>query len=97
LKDRSPDGSGGIGQIKPVAKRRLHLTFPERLITEPVIYNMGKRFEVVTNIRRANVEERVGWVILEVEGSEEEIERAIEYAGSLGVEVATIDGDVLEG
>ncbi|MGH2811755.1 MAG: NIL domain-containing protein [Actinomycetota bacterium] len=80
-----------------MARRRLHLTFPEHLITEPVIYNLGRRFEVVTNIRRANVEERMGWVILEVEGSDEEIDKAVEYAKDLGVQVATIDGDVLEG
>ena len=80
-----------------MGRRRLHLTFPEHLITEPIIYNIGKRFEVVTNIRRANVEERMGWVILEVEGADEQIERAIEYASGLGVQVATIDGDVVEG
>lgn len=80
-----------------MAKRRLHLTFPEHLITEPVIYNLGKRFEVVTNIRRANVEERVGWVILEVEGADTEIEKAVDYASGLGVQVSTIDGDVVEG
>lgn len=80
-----------------MAKRRLHLSFPEELITEPVIYNMGKQFEVVTNIRRANVEERLGWVILEVEGPEAEIERAINYATELGVQVSVIEGDVIEG
>lgn len=80
-----------------MARIRLHLTFPPRLITEPVIYEMGKRFEVVTNIRRANVEERVGWVILELEGSQEQIDKSVEYASSLGVEVAPIDGDVVEG
>lgn len=80
-----------------MSRKRLHLTFPEDLITEPVIYNMGKRFEVVTNIRRANVEERMGWVILELEGSGDQIDQAIEYAAGLGVQVATIDGDVIEG
>ncbi len=80
-----------------MAKRRVHLTFPEQLITQPVIHSLGKRFDVVTNIRRANVEERVGWVILEIEGLEDEIDRAIRYADDLGVEVAEIDGDVVEG
>lgn len=80
-----------------MGKRRLHLTFPEDLITEPVIYNLGRQFEVVTNIRRANVEERVGWVILEVEGADDQIDKAVEYASRLGVQVSTIDGDVVEG
>lgn len=80
-----------------MARRRIHLTFPEELITQPVIYNMGKQFDVVTNIRRANVEERVGWVILEIEGPDAEIDKAIRYASGLGVQVAEIDGDVVEG
>ncbi|MGH2768807.1 MAG: NIL domain-containing protein [Acidimicrobiales bacterium] len=80
-----------------MARRRIHLTFPEDLITQPVIYNIGKRFEVVTNIRRANVEERVGWVILEIEGTNEEIDRAVAYAADLGVQVDEIEGDIVEG
>ena len=52
---------------------RLHLTFPEHLIREPVIYSLGQRFSLVTNIRRANVEEGHGWVILEMEGTEENL------------------------
>ncbi len=80
-----------------MAKRRLHLTFPENLITEPVIYNLGKNFNVVTNIRRANVEETVGWVILELDGDPDEIDKAVAYATELGLHVGAIDGDVAEG
>jgi ABC-type methionine transport system ATPase subunit len=80
-----------------MARRRVYLSFPERLITEPVIHTMGKRFDIVTNIRRANVEARSGWVVLEIEGSDEEIDRAIEYAGGLGVEVNEMTGDIVEG
>ena len=80
-----------------MARRRLHMTFPEHLITEPLIYGLGKKFQVVTNIRRANIEERVGWVILELEGDEEEIERAVNHARDLGVDISEIEGDLLEG
>lgn len=80
-----------------MARRRLHLTFPEQLVTEPVIYRVGKLFGVVTNIRRANIEERAGWVILEIEGPEEEIGRAVSHLADVGVTVSEIDGDVLEG
>lgn len=80
-----------------MAKQRLHLTFPEQLVQEPVIYTVGKQFEVVTNIRRANVEERIGWVILEVEGTEEALAKAVAYLEERGVQVGRIDGDVVEG
>lgn len=80
-----------------MARRRVYLSFPELLITEPVIHTMGKRFDVVTNIRRANVEARSGWVVLEIEGDEDEIDRAIAYAVDLGVEVNEMTGDIVEG
>ena len=80
-----------------MATRRLHLTFPEELITQPVIYNIGKEFDLVTNIRRASVEDTVGWVILEVSGSSGDIEAAMTYLEAQGVGIAEPEGDVLEG
>jgi ABC-type methionine transport system ATPase subunit len=80
-----------------MAKQRLHLTFPEHLVQEPVIYTLGKDFNVVTNIRRANVEEKIGWVILELEGPEEALAKAVTYLEDRGVQVDRIDGDVVEG
>jgi ABC-type methionine transport system ATPase subunit len=78
-------------------KRRILLTFPENLITEPVIHTMGTRYGIVTNVRRANVEERMGWVILEIDGPEEALDAAVAYAAGLGVEVNEMSGDVVEG
>ncbi|MCL0076726.1 NIL domain-containing protein [Dehalococcoidia bacterium] len=51
-----------------MAKRRVMFTFPTELIQEPIIYNLGRRFDVVTNVRRADVSEDKGWVVLELEG-----------------------------
>ena len=80
-----------------MSKQRLHLTFPEQLVQEPIIHTLGKRFDIVTNIRRANVEEKVGWVILEVDGSDEALAAGIAYLEERGVQVDRIDGDVVEG
>lgn len=80
-----------------MALRRIRLTFPETLIQEPIIYQMGREFDVVTNIRMADVDERVGWVILELSGADEEIQRAIDWAEAKGVRVDPVTGDVVEG
>jgi len=80
-----------------VSRGRFHLTFPEDLVQQPVIYELGQRFEVVTNIRRASVEERFGWVILEMDGSESAVEEAVGWLVERGVQVNRIDGDVVEG
>ena len=77
--------------------RRVRLTFLDHMIRQPVIYQMGRDFDVVTNIRRADVQENVGWVILELEGGEEEIDRALDWARDLGVRVDPALGDLVEG
>ena len=73
-------------------KARFHLTLPGHLAQEPVIYNLGNQFDVVTNITRASVEERFAWVILELEGSEAAVTEAVEWLAEQGVEVDRIAG-----
>jgi ABC-type methionine transport system ATPase subunit len=80
-----------------MASKRVRFTFPENLITEPIIWQIGHEFKIVTNIRMADVDENVGWVILELTGDESEIERSIEWAQNKGVRVDPITGDVIEG
>jgi len=80
-----------------MAKRRVMFTFPQELIREPVIYNLGQQFKVVGNIRRADISEDKGWVVLELEGKEEDIEQGIAWVTSKGVRVDPIIGDIVEG
>lgn len=80
-----------------MAKRRVMFTFPPNLVTQPIIYNLGQQFRVITNIRRANVEDEHGWVVLEVEGSEQEIEKGLEWVAAQGVRVDPVSGDVVDG
>jgi molybdopterin synthase sulfur carrier subunit len=77
-------------------KRKVTLFFPPELIKEPVIYNIGQRFRVITNIRSANVSENVGWVTLEIDGEEEEYLRALRYLNEVGVTVKPVERDVIE-
>ncbi|MBI2856301.1 MAG: NIL domain-containing protein [Chloroflexi bacterium] len=80
-----------------MAKQRVKFTFPQDLITQPVIHNLSLNYKVVTNIRRAEVREDVGWVILELEGKEEDIESGLSWVTSIGVRVDPVSGDVVEG
>jgi hypothetical protein len=80
-----------------MAKQRVKFTFPQELITLPIIYELGKQFSLVTNIRRADVTEDRGWVVLEVEGDLEEIERGLEWVAAKGVRVDPVSGDIVEG
>ncbi len=80
-----------------MTKRQVMFTFPEELIKEPIIYNLGQKFKIVTNIRRADVSENRGWVVLELEGEERDIEEGIAWVTSRGVRADQVIGDIVEG
>ncbi|MBI3609304.1 MAG: NIL domain-containing protein [Nitrospirae bacterium] len=79
-----------------MASMKVHITFPEGKIKEPVIYQIGQKYKVITNIRRADVTEKTGWVDLELTGDPKEIERAVEGLKKMGVIVDPIERNIIE-
>lgn len=78
-----------------MASLRVRLTFPPERVTDPVVYNIGHQYEVVTNIRRANVTADEGWIVLEITGDADEIERVIEHLRHIRVQVEPVEGDLV--
>ena len=72
-------------------KRKVFLTFPQRLIKEPIIYNLGNTFPVVTNIRGASVTDEIALVALLLEGEEARVDEAIRYLTERGVKVENLE------
>ncbi len=79
-----------------MAKKMVHLIFPQRLIKKPVIYSMALKYKVAPNIRRAKITETVGEVVLELDGTKEVLEKGIRYLTKQGVKVEPIVGDIIE-
>ena len=79
-----------------MARKAVKLTFPQELIKEPVTFRMASKFDIMPNIRRAKVTETVGEMVLELEGTEVNIEQGIRYLQEQGVQVTPLPGDVLE-
>jgi ABC-type methionine transport system ATPase subunit len=79
-----------------MASLKVRITFPEEKIKEPIIYQIGKDFKVVTNIRRADVTEKTGWVDLELIGDTKEVERAVAELKKKGVKVDPIERNIIE-
>ena len=80
-----------------MAKRRIRLFFPADLVTEPIVYTMGKQFDVITNIRGGEISGDSGWLYLELTGEDDEIDRAIDLAMRRGIRVDPVDGDIIAG
>jgi len=68
-------------------KKTIHFEFTQELVRQPLLYQLSRQFNVVTNIRGASVTEEGGFVALEIEGESEEIDRVLSYLKSLGIEV----------
>ncbi len=80
-----------------MGKQRVKFSFSAEMIKEPVIYQLGRDFKIVTNIRRADIGDEIGWVLLELDGEEAEIKRGLDWVSSTGVRVDPVSGDVIDG
>ena len=77
-------------------QRRLWLMYPARLIQRPLIWELGQKFKVVTNLRQVSVTDDIGIVCLEVDGARNEVKAAIQWLEKLGVKVEPIEINVIE-
>ena len=76
-----------------MSNRKVYCTFPKEMIKEPLLYNLGKDFNVIPNIRGASITDEVGLVYLELEGDDAEIEKAVDYLRVKKVRVDDVIGD----
>jgi len=74
-----------------MARTTVRLTFRGETLNDPVIYRIGQDFKIVTNIRRADVGEDTGWVELDLDGEQPEVDRALEYCRSRGIAVQKME------
>ena len=85
-----------LTQPSSPTQRRLWLMFPPKLIKEPLIWKLGRKFKVVTNIRQASVTDEIGIVCLELDGKREDVKAAIKWLEKLGVSVEPVEISVIE-
>jgi ABC-type methionine transport system ATPase subunit len=78
-----------------MTRLRLRLTFPARLVQEPIVYRLVKDFDIVINIRRAEVKADHGWMALELDGDADALERGVHWLKAQGVQVDPIERDVV--
>ena len=72
---------------------RVFLTFPQRLINEPIIYDIGQKFDIITNIRGASVTDETALVALQIEGEQAEVDTVVAYMVDRGVKVESLENE----
>ena len=79
-----------------IQHRRLWLMYPPKLIKTPVIWELGHKFPVVTNVRQCSVTDEIGIVCLELEGERTAIKSAIAWLEKKGINVEPVEINVIE-
>ena len=69
--------------------------YPPKLIKKPLIWEVSRRFKVVTNIRQASVTDEIGIVCLELDGKRADVKAAIKWLEKTGVSVEPVEISVI--
>ena len=88
--------TAGKTRLDSPEQTRLWLMYPPRLIKEPLLWKLGHKFKVVTNIRQASVTDEIGIVSVELDGKRADIKAAIKWLEKLGVSVEPVEINVIE-
>ena len=76
-------------------KKRVVLTFPPKLVDQPIAYHLIKDYDLMINILRARVTPKEeGRLVMEIEGRKESLEKGIKYLEELGVNIQPLAQDV---
>ncbi len=79
-----------------VIKKLVELDYPNNLVTEPVLSQIIKKYDVTVNIRRASITKGFGYVQMEVAGEEKTVKEALADLAGKGIDVNPIEKDVVE-
>ncbi|MBW1774894.1 MAG: 4Fe-4S binding protein [Deltaproteobacteria bacterium] len=75
--------------------KMVSLRFPEKIVNEPVVVNLVKKFDLTFNILKATIYPRKeGFMVLELSGHRKNYQRGIRYLKSLGIKVDSIGQDI---
>ncbi len=71
-----------------MAVETYNLTFSKEMSDRPILFNLGRRFELVCTLKRAQLSESAGWVQIALSGDYDEIQRAVADLMMQGIQVS---------
>jgi L-aspartate semialdehyde sulfurtransferase ferredoxin len=86
-----------IRKITVKEKHRYWFTFDSKASNQPLICLMGRQFDIVFNIRNANVTKELGIIAMELEGERSVLKSAVQWMESQGVQVEPVEINTIEG
>ncbi len=67
--------------------RRVKLIYPPNLVDEPILYQLVRKYDLITNLHRADVNSQGGILELDLRGDNTVIDEALAWVRQLGIEV----------
>jgi ABC-type methionine transport system ATPase subunit len=67
--------------------RSLHLDYSPSLASQPIVYQVIRRFDLEVNIRQAKITLEQGWLEVDVSGDADQIDRAVAWLIEAGLTV----------
>jgi hypothetical protein len=79
--------------------RRFWFTFPTRIqVEKPIIWQMSRKFpDVIFDIRQASVQNEIGIMAVLLSGKEDDVNGAVAFCRSQGLQIDPIEKSVVEG
>jgi ferredoxin len=74
-----------------MSKRKFNLYFIPELVNEPITYVLVKDFDLKFNILRAEIMEKGGQLLIEVDGKPSQITKGIAYLQEMGVKAEELN------
>ena len=76
---------------KDARKSRYKMTFPAKIVGEPIMTKLSNDFDVSYNMVRGRITEKGAWLEVELIGSAKNIARALKFLDERGVAVQAQD------
>ena len=78
-----------------MVSKRIVLTFPHKLVDQPIVYKLVKDYDLLFNILQAKITpQEEGVMVLELKGKKEDYAAGIKYLTALGVKIQPLSQDV---
>lgn len=76
--------------------KKIVLHFPENLVEKPITYELVKNYNIVFNILKAKVavDDGEGMLLLELTGTQANIDKSLKYLKGLGVKTEPLTKDI---
>ena len=70
-----------------IIEQSVRLTYPARLLKQPLIHGLIRDFDLLTNILEAHLTPQGGYLVVALRGEEQRLGEGLRWMEGLGVEV----------